>query len=59
MRRRLGQQPLAKSKESGLGGLGFGYPWKGLFYLKPYKLKVSKVMESLSAVVAKATTRPS
>ena len=24
-------------------GPALGYPWKGLFYLKPYKLKVSKV----------------
>jgi len=39
-------------KYPGPEGKALGYPWKGCF-INPCKLKVPKVMASLSAVVAK------
>jgi hypothetical protein len=35
------------SKYPGPEGPALDYPWKGLFYLKPYKLKVSNPPQSI------------
>jgi hypothetical protein len=37
-------QTGCRIKNSGLKDPALVYPWKGLFHLEPYKLKVSKVI---------------